>query len=62
MIGKWQKCIIVLMGYPSPLLLFIFGLDKQPMQFLQQISVKNVHPVSSAEMCTQDLVNMSHLP
>ena len=50
------------MGYPSPLFLFIFGLFKQPMQFLQQISVKNVHPVSSAEMCTQDLVNMSHLP
>ena len=37
------------MGQPRPLLMFIFGSFKQtPLQFLQQIYVKNVHPVYGA--------------
>ena len=34
------------MDQPRPFL-FIFGLFKQTVQILQQINVKNVHPVSS---------------
>ena len=37
------------MGQPRPPLLFIFGLFKQTsLQILQQINVKNVHPVYGA--------------
>ena len=38
---------------------FIFGLLKQTLQFLQQIYVKNVHPVYSAGNQTRDLWNVS---
>ena len=41
---------------------FIFGLFKQTLQFLQQINVKNVHPVYSAEIQTHDPQNISLLP
>ena len=41
---------------------FIFGLFKQTLQFLQQIDVKNVHPVYSARIWTHNLSNMSHHP
>ena len=37
---------------------FIFGLFKQTIQILQQINEKNVHPVSSAEIQTHDLLIM----
>ena len=45
------------------LFLFIFGLFKQTIQFLQQINVKkcHVHPVSSAGIQTHDLLNVSRL-
>ena len=48
------------MRQPRPFL-FIFGLFKQPMQFLQQINVKKcqVHPVYGAGIWTHDLLNMS---
>ena len=36
------------MGQPWPLFMFIFGLIKQTLQFLQQINVKNVHRVYGA--------------
>ena len=49
------------MGQPS-LFLFIFDLFKQTLQFLQQIYVKNMHPVYGARMQTHDLTKMSHLP
>ena len=43
------------MGQPQPLLSFIFGLFKQTsLQFLQQINVKNVHPVYGAWIRTHD--------
>ena len=46
------------MGQPRPLLLFIFGLYKQiSLQILQQINVKNVHPVYGAGIQTHDLRN-----
>ena len=38
-----------------------FGLFKQTIQILQQINVKNVHPVSSARIQTHDLLIMSLL-
>ena len=51
------------MGQPWPLLSFIFVLFKQTsVQFLQQIYVKNVHPLFGAGIRTHDLWNMSHLP
>ena len=40
----------------------IFGLFKQTTQFLQQMNVKNVHPVYGAGIRTNDLSNMSHNP
>ena len=46
----------------SVLFLYIFGLFKQTIQFLQQINVKNVHPVYSAGIRTHDLSNMSRPP
>ena len=45
------------MGQPRPL----FRPFKQTLQFLQQINVKNVHPVYSARIPTHDLWNMSLL-
>ena len=46
-----------------PSLFFIyFRLLKQTLQFLQQINVKNVHPVYGAGIRTHDLLNMSLLP
>ena len=47
------------------LFLFIFGLFKQTIQFLQQINVKkcpNVHPVYGAGIWTHDLSTMSCPP
>ena len=42
---------------------FIFGLFKQTLlQFLQQINVKNVHPVSGAGIRTHNLLITSLLP
>ena len=35
---------------------------KQTIQFLQEINVKNVHPVYGARIWTHDLSNMSHHP
>ena len=47
------------MGQPRPLLSFIFDLFKQTsLQFLQQIYVKNVHPVYGAGIRTHDLRNL----
>ena len=43
------------------LFLFIFGLFKQTIQNLQQINVKNDHPVSSNRIQTHDIVIMSLL-
>ena len=47
------------MGHRRPLLLFIFGLFKQIFQFLQYMW-KNINPVSSAEIQTHDLLDVSH--
>ena len=45
------------------LFLFIFGLFKQTLiQFLQQINVKNVHPVYGTGIRTHGLQNVSLLP
>ena len=41
---------------------FLFSLFKQTIQFLQQINVKNVHPVYSARIRTHDLSTISRLP
>ena len=49
------------MGHPRPLFVY-FRLFKQTLQFAQQIDVKNVHPVYTAEIQTQDNWNVSLLP
>ena len=58
---SWSLCRLFLkMGHPG--LFFVFRLFKQTIQFLQQINVKNIHPVYRAGIQTQDLRNMSLLP
>ena len=49
------------MGYPG-LFLVYFRLFKQTLEFLQQINVKNVHPVYGAGIQNHDLQNISLLP
>ena len=44
------------------LFLFIFGLFKQTLQILEQIDVKNVHPVYGARIRTNNLLNVSLFP
>ena len=41
---------------------FIFGLFIQPIQFFQQINVKNVHPVYNTGIQTHNHSNMSRHP
>ena len=55
--------IIAIKNGPTPAsFTFIFGLFIQTIQFLQQIYVKNVHPVYSAGDRTHDLWNPSLFP
>ena len=49
------------MAIPS-LFTFIFLFSIQTLQLLQQINVKNVHPVYGAGIRTHDLSHMSRLP
>ena len=49
------------MAIPS-LFTFIFLFSIQTLQLLQQINVKNVHPVYGAGIRTHDLRNISLLP
>ena len=42
------------MGHPRPLFRLFISLFKQIIQILQQINVKNVHPVSGAGIRTHD--------
>ena len=49
------------MDQPRPLFVF-FGLFKQTIDFLQQINVKNVHPVYGAGIRTHNLSIMSCHP
>ena len=52
-----------LKNVPTPVSFsFIFSLFKQTLRFLQQIYVKNVHPVYRAGIWTHDILNMSLLP
>ena len=63
MYQTWAKMFFL--NGPTPAsFLFIFGLFKQTIQFLQQINVKkcHVHPVSGAGIQTHDLWNVSLLP
>ena len=56
-------CVYFLKNGPtSASFLFIFVLFKQTLQFLQQIYVKNVHPVYGAGIQTHDLRNVSLFP
>ena len=48
------------MGQPRPL--YVYFQSFQTIQFLQQINVKNVHPVDGAGIRTHDLLNMSCHP
>ena len=50
------------MGHPLASFSFIFYLFKQTIQFLQQINLKNVHPVYGAGIRTHGLLNMSRHP
>ena len=50
------------MGQPRPLLSFIFDVFKlTSLKLLQQIHVKNVHPVYGAGIWTHDLQDISIL-
>ena len=51
---KWAK--------PGLFFIFIYILFKQTIQFLQQINVKNIHPVYGPGIQTHNLLNMSSLP
>ena len=48
------------MGYSRPLLLY-FRLFKQTLQFLQQIKMKNVHPVYGAGIRTPPITTRPRL-
>ena len=50
------------MGQPRPLFCLFLVFFKQKIQFLQQINVKNVHPVYGTGIQTHDLLNMSRHP
>ena len=62
--GPIPQPTYVFLNGPTPASFsFIFGLFKQTLlQFLQQINVKNVHPVSSAGIRTHNLLITSFLP
>ena len=63
MYGNMKEGRNVFLIGPTPAsFLCIFGLFKQTTQFLQQMNVKNVHPVYGAGIRTNDLSNMSHNP
>ena len=49
------------MGNPLPLFNLFLVHFKQTMQIVQQINVKNVHPVSGAGIRTHDLLILSLL-
>ena len=60
---KFHCSMLCLKNEPTrPLFSFIFGFFKQTIQFLQQINVKNVHPVYGAGIQTHYLWNMSCHP
>ena len=48
-------------GHPRPLFVN-FCLLKQTLQIVEQLNVKNVHPVNGARLRTHVLQNMSLLP
>ena len=50
------------MGQPWPLLRLFLVFSNKHYKFLQQIYVKNVHPVYGTRIQTHDLQNMSLLP
>ena len=51
------------MGHPRPIFRLIFSLFQTNINtILQQINVKNVHPVYSTGIRTHDLQNVSLLP
>ena len=54
--------LVFLNGPTRSLFSFIFGLFKQTVQFLQQINVKNDHPIYGAGIWTHNLPNMSRHP
>ena len=57
------KCLFKKTGHTRLLFhLFSVFLNKQTLQFLQQINVKNVHPVSVSGIRTLELLNASRLP
>ena len=64
--GKFESHILILpqkllMGHPRLLFHLFSDFFKQTIQILQQINVKNVHPVSGAGIQTHDLLSMNLL-
>ena len=62
LLGQWIT--VFFLNWPSPASFpFIFGLLQTNINtILQQINVKNVHPVYDTVIRTHDLTNVSHLP
>ena len=50
------------MGQPRPLFYLFFVFSNKQYNFLQQINVKNVHPVYSTGIRIHDLSNASRHP
>ena len=60
--SQWRWSFFWKNGPSISLFLIYFRLFKQTLQFLQQIYVKNVHPVYCAGIWTHDLQEISLLP
>ena len=59
----WFSHSYVFLNWPTPASFsFILGLFKQTLQFLQQMYVKNVHPVYGAGIRTHDIQNVCLFP
>ena len=54
--------ILLFGAIPSLFFVFIFVFSNKPYKFLQQIYVKNVHPVYAAGIQTHDLQDLSLHP
>ena len=55
-------CFFKKFGHPNPLFRLFSVLSKQTLQFLQQIYVKNIHPVYGAGIRNHNLKETSLLP
>ena len=53
-----EHSLTFLKGHPRPLFVYFWSFIKQTLQILQQINVKNVHPVDGAVIRTHGLLSL----